>query len=84
MTMSVELGALEAVVEDLVSNGRYGSKSEVLRTGVRLVQEREARLADLLAKLQVGIDDADAGRLTPIDEVEAEILAELRLRHAAE
>jgi len=75
MTMTVELGALEAVVKDLVAHGRFGSKSEVLREGVRLVQEREARLAELMAKLQVGIDDADAGRMTPIDEVRAEMRA---------
>jgi antitoxin ParD1/3/4 len=71
MTMTVELGALEQVVERLVRDGRYGSKSEVLRTGVRLVQEREARLAALLGKLEEGIADADAGRLTSLDDVRA-------------
>jgi hypothetical protein len=35
MAMGVELGNLEKVVEDLVAEGRYGSKSEVLREGVR-------------------------------------------------
>jgi antitoxin ParD1/3/4 len=73
MTMTVELGALEPVVEKLVREGRYGSKSEVLRTGVRLVQEREARLAELLAKLDEGIADADAGRLMPLEDVFAEL-----------
>ena len=62
MTMSVELGTLEAVVERLVTEGRYGSKSEVLRAGVRMVEEHETRLAELRAKLQVGIDDLDGGR----------------------
>lgn len=71
MTMTVELGALEQVVDRLVRDGRYGSKSEVLRTGVRLVQEHEARLALLLGKLEEGIADADAGRLTPLDEARA-------------
>lgn len=71
MTMTVELGALEQVVTDLVREGRYGSKSEVLRTGVRLVQEREAALAALLAKLDEGIADADAGHLSPIEDVRA-------------
>lgn len=69
MTMTVELGALEKVVSDLVSDGRYGSKSEVLRTGVRLVQEREAALAALLAKLDEGIADIDAGRVSSLAEV---------------
>ena len=40
MAISAELGeTLEKVVADLVENGRYNSKSEVLREGVRLVQE---------------------------------------------
>ena len=38
MAISADLGeTLEAVVADLVKNGRYGSKSEVMREGVRLV-----------------------------------------------
>lgn len=75
MTMTVELGALEQVVTDLVKEGRYGSKSEVLRTGVRLVQEREAALASLLAKLDEGIADVEAGRVRPLEDVAAELKA---------
>ena len=75
MTMTVELGALEAVVERLVKEGRYGSKSEVLRTGVRLVEEREAKLAELHALLQEGgTDAADRGDLIPVEEVETDLL----------
>ena len=74
MAISAELGeTLEKVVADLVENGRYNSKSEVLREGVRLVQEREARLRELKAKLQAGMDDIEAGRVTPADEVFAEL-----------
>ena len=75
MTMTVELGALEQVVDRLVRDGRYGSKSEVLRTGVRLVQEHEARLALLLGKLEEGIRAADEGRVRPLEDVRAEMLA---------
>ena len=75
MTMTVELGTLESVVEGLVATGRYGSKSEVLRTGVRLVQEREARVAELLAKLDAGIADADAGRVMSLEDSRAELEA---------
>ena len=74
MAISAELGeTLERVVADLVENGRYNSKSEVLREGVRLVQEREARLRELDAKIQAGMDDIAAGRVTPADEVFAEL-----------
>ncbi len=67
MTMTVELGALEQVVENLVKQGRYGSKSEVLRTGVRLVQEHEARLAELLGKLEAGVTEAERGDVVSLN-----------------
>jgi antitoxin ParD1/3/4 len=70
MAMSADLGAtLENYVSKLVEEGRYNSKSEVLREGVRLVQEREAKLAALDAAIARGLADADAGRLIPADEV---------------
>ena len=70
MPISADLGEkLEAVVNDLVANGRYNSKSEVLREGVRLVQEREAWLAALDAGIARGLADAEAGRVSSADEV---------------
>jgi len=63
MAMSADLGdTLEKFVAKLVATGRYHSKSEVLREGVRLVQEREARLAALDASIARGVADSDAGR----------------------
>lgn len=48
MAISAELGPqLEAFLTKLASPAVYNSKSEVLREGVRLIQEREARLAAL-------------------------------------
>jgi antitoxin ParD1/3/4 len=74
MAISAELGpVLEKYVETLVEKGRYNSKSEVIREGIRLVQEREARLAALHAAIQEGIDAANAGDLFDEEEVFAEI-----------
>jgi antitoxin ParD1/3/4 len=79
MAISAELGeTLEKVVNDLVATGRYNSKSEVLREGVRLVQEREARFRELEAALQLGMDDIEAGRTIPAEEV----FEELRARYS--
>ena len=81
MTMTVELGPqLEQIVEDLIHKGRYRSKSEVLREGIRLVQDREAQLAALEAAIDKGIDDLEAGRLLTEDEVFPDL--EVRYRTA--
>ena len=78
MPSSVALGNLESVVESLVASGRYHSKSEVIREGIRLVEEREKRLAALDAALAKGIADADAGRVYDADEVFDELRARYR------
>ena len=81
MPISADLGEqLENVVENLVRNGRYNSKSEVLREGVRLVQEREARLAALDAAIGRGIADADAGAVRPADEMFAGLAERYRAK----
>lgn len=68
--ISAELGQqLETFVARLVATGRYNSKSEVLREGVRLVQEREVRLAALDASLARGLVDAEHGRTRSADAV---------------
>ncbi|KZK31753.1 addiction module antitoxin [Delftia sp. GW456-R20] len=68
--ISADLGKqLEGYVQQLVDTGRYGSKSEVLREGVRLVQDRETRLTALDASIRRGLADADAGRTKPADAV---------------
>jgi antitoxin ParD1/3/4 len=74
MASSVDLGnQLEGFVSSLVKSGRYNSRSEVMREGVRLIHERETRLAALDASIRRGIADADAGRVHDLDEVEAEL-----------
>ncbi len=68
--ISAELGqALEKFVANLVETGRYNSKSEVLREGVRLIQDRESRLAALDASIARGLADAEAGRISSAEDV---------------
>lgn len=68
--ISADLGKpLEGYVAQLVESGRYGSKSEVLREGVRLVQEREMRLAVLDTSIARGLLDAEAGRTKSATDV---------------
>ncbi len=82
MPSSVDLGKkLESVVAKLVAKGRYNSKSEVIREGVRLVEEREKRLMELDRALERGLADVKAGRVYSADQVFAEV--EKRIREVA-
>ena len=79
MPSSVDLGKkLESVVVRLVKNGRYNSKSEVIREGIRLVEEREKRLAELDNALAEGLADIKAGRVYPAEGVFAEVRRKIR------
>ena len=71
MPSSVNLGpALEKIVDKLVANGRFNSRSEVLREGVRIVHERETRLFELEVALEMerGMADSKAGRVVNLEE----------------
>ena len=70
MASSANLGQhLELYVSELIKTGRYQSRSEVLREGVRLIEERETRLLALDTSIARGLADADAGNLTPVRDV---------------
>ena len=61
--MNVSLGdRWEEFVDRVVKAGRYSSASEVVREGLRLVEEREAKLAALRATLDASI--AQGGEVT--------------------
>ena len=76
MAMSADLGTtLENYVSKLVEEGRYNSMSEVLREGVRLVQERESRLAALDEMVAAGLKDVDEGRTISAEDVFTELRA---------
>ena len=55
--MNVSIGERwERFVEETLRTGRYGSASEVVREGLRLVEEREAKLRALRDTLRASID----------------------------
>ena len=78
--MNVSIGERwETFVDTTLREGRYASASEVVREGLRLVEEREARLRDLRTTLSTSIakggevgddrlDEALAGRRAQLRE----------------
>ncbi len=69
---------LEKLVESKVKSGRYQSASEVVREGLRLLEDqdrlREMRLEEVRRKVQAGLDELDRGEGTN----GATVLAELK------
>jgi antitoxin ParD1/3/4 len=63
---------LDEVIDRLVKTGRYRNASEVLRDGLRMVEQREnrekAKLAALKEAAAVGFRDIEEGRFHDVDE----------------
>jgi antitoxin ParD1/3/4 len=62
----------EKVIAELVASGRYQNASEVLREGLRLIEDRDSRDTVKLKILQeaarAGFADFDAGRFVELQD----------------
>ena len=76
MSINVSVGKLEEFARKKVSQGEYGSVSEVVREGLRLLKRREELWqAKVRAKIEEGMASLRAGRTIPSGEAWAELRA---------
>lgn len=69
---SVSLGNyFESFVENTISQGRYKNASEVIRAGLRLLEEEESRVIALKNAIQEGVDSGIAVSFNPTEHLEA-------------
>ena len=87
MATSYSIGKhFEEFIASLIASGRYSTASEVMRDGLRLIEEREqsreAKLEALRAAIQEGLDSPSEE--VDIDEVIEDVKRRGRERLAAE
>ena len=83
--MNVSIGdRWETFIEAAVKAGRYGSASEVVREGLRLVEEREAKLSALKATIDGSIVTGGEVSKAELDDALAAAAARLRQKGVAE
>lgn len=78
--MNVSVGKhWEEFIEALVKEGRYASATEVMREGLRLVEEREAKLKSLRETIQASLaeggEHSDEDVAAFLDQKRAELKA---------
>ena len=63
---SISLGNhFESFIEHTISDGRYTNASEVIRAGLRLLEEEENRVLALRKAIQEGMDSGRANDFEP-------------------
>ena len=75
---SVSLGEhFQTFIDSQVADGRYGSASEVIRAGLRLLESQEAKLVALRAALKAGEESGF------IEDFDFDAFIEERLRESS-
>jgi antitoxin ParD1/3/4 len=66
---------LERFARACVESGRFNNVSEVVRSGLRMLQEAEARRAAFVASVEAVREEGLRNGLATVEEVEAEVSA---------
>ncbi|MCP4274023.1 MAG: type II toxin-antitoxin system ParD family antitoxin [Gammaproteobacteria bacterium] len=76
---SISLGEhFNSFIDEQLNSGRFNSTSEVVRAGLRLLEDNESKLATLRQRLAVGEEQANRGEFSDysLDNFIAEMDAE--------
>ena len=75
---SVTLGIhFQKIIERSIKSGRYSSASEVIRAGLRMVDEKEQKISLLREAIEAGENSGYVKNFDPIEH-----LAELKKKYA--
>jgi antitoxin ParD1/3/4 len=66
MTIAIS-GELQTLVQQELASGQYGSADDVLLAAVRLLHERNERLAELRREILPALERLDRGEGKPLD-----------------
>ena len=70
---------LERLVREKLASGKYESQEDVLRAALRALDEQE----EIVAGIQEGYDDLQAGRYKTLEEADAEFRSKHNISHDA-
>ncbi|MCY2951524.1 MAG: type II toxin-antitoxin system ParD family antitoxin [Planctomycetota bacterium] len=76
--MTITLGSdLQAIIEELVRDGRYESPEAAVADGIRILKQYYIKLEWLRRELQIGLDELDRGDVGDWDpdEMKGRIMA---------
>jgi antitoxin ParD1/3/4 len=71
---------LDKFVEGMVATGRYSSASEVVRAGLRILEQEQQWIAYAKRKIEIGLQQAAEGKFVSQADVEKLLNKHIRKR----
>lgn len=73
---------LERFAQQCVQSGRFNNVSEVVRSGLRMLQDAEERRALFVASLDAAMEEGDREGFSSAEDVQADVQAVIEAVHA--
>ena len=80
--MSYSVGAyFESFIKEQIATGRFNNASEIIREGLRMVEEREQKVQALRLEIQEAVRDLDEGQFYTPQQVMENIEQQLNIQN---